>query len=189
MSNQARMTENFYECDGVTFDFIEDSTDNICITAPNPEIARLFIQDFSPLFFTIFYEDDTPNPSMTPENLFDIHHAASKGRDYNQEHVLNHYWIDRVKTMINWVQGTEVYFQGLLDEDNIVISIYTNPTSCSHKIDKDGFLCSRIRIPASRFHLTDTILDDTPKIVTNYQRVVCWYNMNLEEENQHYVFK
>jgi len=189
MSNQARMTENFYECDGVTFDFIEDTEDNICITAPNPEIAELFIRDFSPLCFTVFYEHETPNLSMTPENLFDIHRAASKGLVYNQDHILNHTWIDRVKMMINWVQGTEVYFQVLPDGDNIVISIYTNPISCSHKIDEDGFLCSRIRIPASRFHLTDTILDDTPKIVTNYQRVVCWYNMNLEEENQHYIFK
>jgi hypothetical protein len=183
------MTANFYECEGVTFDFIEDSIDNIYITAPNPVIAQLFVRDFSPLCFTLHYEDGTPNPSMTPENLFDIHRLASKGLDYNQEDILNHNWIDRVKTMINWRPGSEVYFQALLDEDNIVISIYTNPISCSHKIDIDGFLCSRIRIPASRFHLTDTILDDTPKIVTNYQRVVCWYNINLEEENNHYIFK
>jgi hypothetical protein len=189
MSNQARMTANFYECDGVTFNFIEDSNVNIRITTPNPEIAKLFIQDFSPLCFAIHYEDDTPNPSMTPENLFDIHRAVDKGLTYNREHILNHNWIDRVKTMINWVQGTEVYFQALPDEDDIVILIYTNPVSCSHKIDIDGFLCSRIRIPSSRFHLTDTILDNTSRIITNYQRVVCWYNMDLEEENQPYILK
>jgi hypothetical protein len=188
MSAQARMTENFYECDGVTFDFIEDSDENIYITSPNSEIAQLFQRDFSPLCYTTHYETGV-NPSMTPENLFDIHHAASKGRDYNHEHILNHNWIDCVKKMINWRQGKDVYFQALPDGDNIVISIYTNPISCSHKIDEDGFLCSMIRIPKSRFHIEDTIFDITPKIVTEYQRVVCWYNINLEEEGQSYIFK
>jgi hypothetical protein len=189
MSAMARMSANFYDCDGVTFDFIEGNEDNICITSPNSEISRLFQCDFSPLFYTTHYDDDnSQNPSMSLENLFDIHHAASKGHDYNREHILNHNWIDNVKRMIKWTQGTEVYFQALTDGDNMFISIYTNPVTCSHKIDEDGFLCSRIRIPSSRFHLTDTILDSTPKIVTNYQRVVCWYNINLENE-QSYVLK
>jgi hypothetical protein len=189
MSNQARMTENFYERDDVTFEFIENSDEIIRISAPNPELALLFQRDFSPLCFTTHYENEEDNPSMTPENLFDIHHAASKGCAYNEEHILNHYWIDRVKAMLNWVQGTEVYFLALLEEDTIVIAIYNNPITCSHKIDVDGFYCSRIRIPASRFHMTDTILDNTPKIVTGYQRVVCWYNMNLEDEGSTYIFK
>ena len=189
MSAQTRMTENFYDCDGVTFEFVEDSDENIRITSPNSEISQLFQCDFSPLFYTTHYEDeDGINPSMTPENLFDIHHAYSKGHDYNHEHILNHNWIDHVKNMINWVHGTEVYFHALTDGDNMFIAIYTNHVTCSHKIDVDGFLCSRIRIPASRFHINDTIFDITPKIVTDYQRVVCWYNINLEEEGS-YIFK
>ena len=49
MSNQLRMTENFYERDDVTFEFIEDSDEIIRISAPNPEVAILFQRDFSPL--------------------------------------------------------------------------------------------------------------------------------------------
>ena len=189
MSNQVRMTENFYERDDVTFDFIEDGNEHIRISTTNPEISLLFQTDFSPLCFTTHYEDGLYNPSMSPEELFDIHHAFSKGRDYNHDLILNHHWIDRSKTMINWYHGSEVYFQALPHDDGIIISIYNYTSSCSHKIDVDGFLCSRIRIPSSRFHLTDTILDITPKIDTEYQRVVCWYNMNLETDQAPYIFK
>jgi len=190
MSEQARMTENFYESTVVTFDFHEDYDDIICIgCSANPEISTLFQRDFSPLCFITQYEDERENPSMSLENLFDIHYAVSKGNEYNTDHVLNHQWIDKVKTMLNWVQGTEIYFQALSFGDNIIISIYTNQRTCSHKIDADGFLCAILRIPSSRFHLNDTIFDITPKIFTDYQRVVCWYNINLEMETHPYIFK
>ena len=189
MSNRARMTENFYEDCDVTYEFLDDSNEHIRISTTNPVTSLLFQLDFSPLCFTVYYEDGDFNPSMSPEELFDIHHAVSKHRDYNQNHILNHNWIDRFKTMINWQPGSEVYFQALPDDGSIIISIYSYTSSCSNKIDVDGFLCSRIRIPASRFHITDSILDITPKIVTGYQRVVCWYNMNLEADQEPYIFK
>ena len=181
MSEQARMTENFYESHDVTFNFIEDSGDVICIGSPNPEISTLFQRDFSPLCFTTHYEDGIENPSMSLENLFDIHYEKSRGNEYNTDHVLNHQWIDQVKTMLNWVQGTEIYFSALPFDDNIIISIYDNYRTCSNKIDADGFLCSIIRIPSSRFNLNDT--------TDCYQRVVCWYNINLEMDLQPYIFK
>ena len=182
MSVQTRMTENFYESNDVTFNFIEDSNDVICIgCSANPEISTLFQVDFSPLCFVTQYEDERENPSMSLENLFDIHYAKGMGNEYNSAHVLNHQWVDQVKTMLNWVQGTEIYFQALPFNDNIIISIYDNYQTCSNKIDADGFLCSILRIPRSRFHLNDT--------THCYQRVLCWYNINLEMESQPYIFK
>lgn len=182
MSERTRMTENFYESNDVTFNFVEDSDDVICIgCSTNPEISTLFQQDFSPLCFVTQYENERENPSISLENLFDIHYAKNKGNEYNVDHVLNHQWIDQVKTMLNWVQGTEIYFQASPFDNNIIISIYNNYRTCSHKIDADGFLCSILRIPSSRFHLNDTI--------HCYQRVVCWYNINLEMELQPYIFK
>jgi hypothetical protein len=182
MSEQARMTENFYESNDVTFNFVEDSEYVICIgCSTNPEISALFQRDFSPLCFVTQYEDARENPSMSLENLFDIHYAKSLGNEYNVDHVLNHQWIDQVKTMLNWVQGTEIYFQALPFDDNIIISIYSNYRTVSHKIDADGYLCAILRIPNSRFHLNDT--------THCYQRVVCWYNINLEMDLQPYIFK
>jgi hypothetical protein len=184
MSDRSRMTENFYESNDVTFNFVEDSDDIICIgCSDNPEISTLFQRDFSPLCFITHYEDESENPSMSLENLFDIHYAKSKGNEYNLDHVLNHQWIENVKTMLNWVQGTEIYFQALSFDNNIIISIYNNHRTCSHKIDADGFLCAILRIPRSRFHLNDTTA------YYYYQRVVCWYNINLEMELQPYIFK
>lgn len=189
MSYETMTTANFYERDTVNYDFVEDNDHVICITSPNNDISQLFIQDFSPLFFTLSYEDGEVNPSMSPEELHDIHYQAKKGLGYDKKYILNHQWIDKIKTMINWHPGTEVGLQAIPDGGNMYIIIYDDVSSCSTKIDEDGYLCFTMKIPTSRSHLHDTIFDVTPTLFTKYQRVVCWYNLALEEEPQHYIFK
>ena len=180
MSNQM----NFYEEEGVTYEFDGDSENIIHIYSANNEDTQLFTRDFSPLFYNISYEDGEYNPSITPENLYDIHHLAKEGLEYDNSHILNHTWIDNIKTMILWTPGDEVYFQALPDGDNIIIVIYSEHIGCNHKIDVDGFLCARIPIPNTRRHLhTDH------HVLTEYQRVVCLYNINLEDNQQPYILK
>lgn len=189
MSYEEMTSANFYDRDTVTYEFVEDNDHVICITSPNNDISQLFIQDFSPLCFTISYEDGEVNPSMSPEELHDIHYQAKKGLDYNQNYILNHQWVDKIKTMINWQPGTEVGIQATPDHGNIYIIIYDDATYCSTKIDEDGFLCFSMKIPTSRSHLHDTIFDASPSLFTKHQHVVCWYNLVLEEESHHYIFK
>ena len=189
MSYEPMTSTNFYERDIVTYDFVEDSDNVICITSPNNNISKLFIQDFSPLCFTMAYEDGEVNPSMSPEELHDIQYQAKKGLDYNKNYILNHQWIDKIKTMTNWQPGTEFGIQATPDGGNIYIILYDDITSCLTKIDEDGFLCHIMKIPTSRTHLHDTIFHASPPLFTEWQRVVCWYNLALEEESQPYIFK
>lgn len=189
MSYEQMTRANFYERDNVTYDFVDDNDHVICITSPNNDISQLFIQDFSPLCLTVSYEDGEVNPSMSPEELHDIHYRAKKGLDYNKRYILNHQWIDKIKTMINWQPGTEVGFQATPEHGNMYIILYDDVSSCLTKIDEEGFLCYTMKIPTSRSHLHDTIFHVSPPLFTEYQRVVCWYNLALEEESQPYIFK
>lgn len=189
MSYETMTSANFYEGDDVTYEFFEDNDHVICITTPSNDISQLFIQDFSPLCFTIFYEDGEVEPSMSQEELHDIHYQAKKGLDYDKKYILNHQWIDKIKTMINWQPGTEVGIQATYDHGNMYIIIYDDVSSCSTKIDEEGYLCFTMKIPTSRSHLHDTIFHVTPSLFTKYQRVVCWYNLALEEDSHHYIFK
>jgi len=185
MSNQPMTSANFYEGDSVTYEFVDDNTDVVRITTTSEDIRQLFLRDFSPMCFIVCYENDQENPSMTAEELHDIHYKAKKGLNYNPNHILNHQWIDKIKQMTNWQPGKEVGFQALLDDDNnIVIALYDDIVSCHTKIDEDGFLCHTMKIPTSRSHLHDTIFHTSPPIFTEYQRVVCWYNSNLEEQSR-----
>ena len=188
MSYEPMTSANFYERDDVTYEFFEDNDHVIQITSPSNDISQLFIQDFSPLCFTIFYEDGEVDPSMSQEELHDIHYQAKKGLDYNKKYVLNHHWVDKIKTMINWQPGTEVGIQATCDDGNMYIIIYDDVSSCSTKIDEDGYLCFTMKIPTSRTHLHDTIFHTSPSMFTEYQRVVCWYNIALEEDS-HYILK
>ena len=174
--------ENFYESEGISFDYYQGMEDMICITPSTHEQSQSFIRDFSPLCFTTHYDNIHENPTITQEKLYDIHEEQNP---YDEEPILNHTWVDRVKSMLNWTEGTEIYFQVLPDADNIIIMIiYTDTKYYKHKIGGDGYLYSRIFIPSSR------LTNDIPhSIVTPYKKLVCKYNMNLEDSHHTYVLK
>jgi len=187
-----------------TFSFIERSNHMICISPSRYgdgylSNRDLIYRDFSPLFYKSPYtssysfgqnilqiKDSKRIDYMTNENLFDVHHMSKSDLPYNSPYILDHtYWVDNVKKLLNWKQGIEIYFSVISDWDESIILVYNeNCNECKCKIDEYGFLCSKLFIPPTRRHLYEDGI-----IFTEYQIIICEYNLKLEESKQPYIFK
>ena len=183
MNTEPNATENFYE----GFTFTRDQ-DIITISYPyDIPIDRMVTRDFCPLVYKLYYEevDADDVPSMSSEQLYDIHIAQMEGGQLDEAFILNHGWVKKIKEMLDWVPGTEIGFDAIPECAQINIVTGYDIEFISHKIDAEGFLCSKIRIPYTRYHLHDDGIHYLP----DFHRVVCWYNINLEESQRPYVMK
>jgi len=149
----------------------------------NIALDNLMTRDFSPLFYKINQEIRrdgiiTPDngPQMSETELFNLHELANSGQAYDESLVLNHKWVEELKRVSGWEMGKEILFEYYKNPCEIgVMRILYNKTvfwrsRIYHKIDKDGYLCSRIVQPAPF----------TPH--GPFQRVVCLYNQELDND-------
>jgi len=183
MNTEANAADNFYE--GFTFTQGENI---ITISYPyDVPIDRMVTRDFCPLVYKLYYEevDADDVPSMSSEQLYDIHIAQMEGRPLDEAFILNHGWVGKIKEMLGWVPGTEIGFDAIPEATQINIVTGYDIEYISQKIDAEGFLCSKIYIPYTRFHLHD----DHMLYLPGFQRVVCWYNINLGESYRPYIMK
>ena len=190
-------TENFYESFSIERYADENGEfyDAIIITPPTNlpspddiQMSEMITRDWCPLFYTMCYINPQDTiPSMSCEELYDTHQARNEGRGYDPTCVLNHGWVDRLKEVAGWTPGTELIFDASCSDNITIISYNLDPNyAYKHKIDDEGYLCSAIRIPFSRTHLHG---EDESYFYTKIQRVVCWYNLQLEEQGMAYVLK
>ena len=167
----------FYEEDkGCDFLRIKWDVDNIALD-------NLMTRDFSPLFYTITQEirrdgTITPNngPHMSVSSLFHLHELANSGQAYDESLVLNHKWVEELKRVSGWEMGKSIVFEYEKHwcEIGVLRITYNKPvykrSSIYHKIDENGYLCSRIQQP-------------TPfSSYGPFQRVVCLYNQELDND-------
>ena len=157
-------------------------------TNPFPEdyiLDDMITRDFCPLFYKVYYEEWEDSPSISSQQLYEVHKARNEGLEYDTSCILNHGWIDKVKEMVGWEYGKELIFSATCWHDKIAILYNLDENYCSiHKIDTEGFLCSKISIPIAYRHIYHGVM-----LYTEFQRVVCWYNINLEESQHPYILK
>jgi len=185
---------NFYE--QFTFEQVDDGDQLINVITikqpprnnPFPEdyiLDDMITRDFCPLFYTVYYDDGENGPSMSTQQLYEVHKARNDGLEYDTSCILNHGWIDKIKEMIGWEHGKEIIFKATCWHDSIAILYNLDENvEYTHKIDTDGFLCSKIPVPIRYRHIYRGV-----GLQTEIQRVVCWYNINLEESQSPYVLK
>jgi hypothetical protein len=96
----------------------------------------------------------------------------------NDDYYANALWVNVVKQLLNWEEGTtlDITIQEYHDLNKIIISQSMSlwVISTNFRIDEDGYLCrNRVSIPNNQ----------------NYIRCNCLYNDLLDEENHPYILK
>ena len=118
---------------------------------------------------------------MSQTELYELHTLANSNQEYDIDKILNHGWVEKFKEVAGWEPGREIIFGFAMFgcEQN---SFYIRPVkdyrrSQKYKIDADGFFCAQLPMPNhwGRYY--------------PIQRVVCRYNLLVEEESNIYVLK
>ena len=159
------------------------------------ELQDLITRDCSPLFYYATFEDYDNNPTMSMEAFYDIQKKyAENPCDYLPEDMLNHGWVGKIKEMMGWEPGNEIIFSitsnDLCGGGGGLALMYNldRDFPYNHKIDAEGYLCSVIPIPVTRRHLHENERGHY-LFYTPIQRVLCWYNIELEMSQYSYVLK
>jgi hypothetical protein len=99
-------------------------------------------------------------------------------------------WVDKFVQIVEWTEGIEIWFQIIPSNGRIDIfhgfgSIESSPLCPRHKIDKEGYLYARIRIPQKIIRT----MENFTTLHTDSVRVSCLFNTLIEELNQPYILK
>jgi len=167
----------------------DEGCDCLCISWDEDNILldRLIKRELCPLFYKSNTETFRSGrvsihrgPEMSEVELLHIHTLALN-EEYDKSRILNHGWIGEFKRIIGWEKGQEIIFTFSMNScttNSFYITKIERPMRFpKHKIDSDGFFCSCIPDPEILGHHMPI------------QRVVCMYNIEVEENEQPYVLK